>query len=47
MANHYAFVRHQALTYNQKGAWLDTGVKDFVGGKFKSGLEAHPGLANR
>jgi trans-feruloyl-CoA hydratase/vanillin synthase len=46
-ALHYAFVRQQALTYRQKGAWLDTGVKDFVEGKYRPGLESHPGLGKK
>src|SRR6185312_12112856 len=46
-ALHYAFVRNQALTYNQKGAWLNKGVKDFASGKFRPGLENHPDLGKR
>lgn len=46
-ATHYAFIRQQALTYRQNGAWLNTGVKDFKAGTFKPGLESHPGLGKR
>ncbi len=37
----YAFAKENDITLQQKGAWIDEGIGDFLKGEFKPGLESH------
>lgn len=41
----YADARQGLLTVNQNGAWLKTGIGDFLKGEYKPGLESNASLA--
>jgi feruloyl-CoA hydratase/lyase len=43
----YAIVRQHAITYQQSGAWMDTGIGDFLKGDYKPGLESNTNLGTR
>lgn len=43
----YAIVRQHAITYQQSGAWMDTGIGDFLKGDYKPGLESNANLGTR
>ena len=40
----YAVVRQHAITYQQSGAWLNTGVGEFLKGDFRPGFETNANL---
>jgi feruloyl-CoA hydratase/lyase len=43
----YAIVRQHAVTYQQSGAWMNTGIGDFLKGEYRPGLESNPNLGNK
>jgi feruloyl-CoA hydratase/lyase len=43
----YAIVRQNALTYQQSGAWMKTGIGDFLKGEFRPGFESNANLGKK
>ncbi len=41
----YTAAKENEVLLAQKGAWVDSGIGDFVKGKYKPGLEGHEGVA--
>lgn len=43
-AMNYAVAKENEVFFQQKGAWLEQGIGDFVKGLYKPGLEGHEGV---
>jgi trans-feruloyl-CoA hydratase/vanillin synthase len=43
----YAIVRQNALTYQQSGAWMNTGIGDFLKGEYRPGFESNANLGKK
>jgi hypothetical protein len=40
----YTSAKENEVFVAQKGAWVESGIGDFVKGKYKPGLEGHEGV---